>query len=175
MNQNRDIPREKILKGFNLCKKNIHIFLDTAEILINSEYLNHGAINIEFAIEEFGKLLMLKDEYVKGSDPIRISNQLFLSHKNKSERAWKQGDIDTLDIGYKMISEGGFGRSDDGKQGFSRAFSQVINISHFIRLECAFVDFDENEKEWFLGHSQLSKERMVNLINHIKEKIKIKI
>lgn len=66
--------------------------------------------------------------------------------------------------------KGGFERSDNGKQGFSRAFSQVINITHFIRMECAFVDFDETEKDWFLGHGQLVKERMLSLLEHVREK-----
>ena len=166
-----DIPREKMFKGVSLCKENIQIFLDTAETLINSENLDQGAINIEFAIEEFGKVLKLKDEFVKGSNPIQVPCEVFRSHKGKSERAWKKGDIDTLDVSYRMISEGGFGINDDGKQGFSRAFSQVVNISHHIRLCCAFVDFDKNENEWFLGYPQLSKNRMKDLIKHIRQKI----
>ncbi len=157
-------------KGINLCKENICVFLETADILVNTGNLNHAAINIEFAIEEFGKSLMLKDEFAKGSDPVQVSDNVFSNHVGKSERAWKNGDADALDSSYRMISEGGFERSDNGKQGFSRGFSQAINISHFIRMECAFVDFDKNEREWFVGHPQLSKKRIQNLIEHIRQK-----
>lgn len=170
MGQSLEIPRKKMQNGINLCKENIRIFLETAEKLVESGNLNHAAINIEFAIEEFGKILLLKDEFAKGSDPVQVPRNLVTTHIGKSERAWKTGDADTLDISYKMISEGGFERSDNGKQGYSRGYSQVINISHFIRLECAFVDFDENAKEWFLGHSQLANDRMQNLIEHIRQK-----
>ena len=170
MSEGRGIPREKMQQGIKLCKENIHVFLETAEKLVDSGNLNHAAINIEFAIEEFGKILMLKDEFAFGSNPVQLPSN-FRNHKGKSERAWKTSDSDALEISYKMISDGGFERSDNGKQGFSRAFQQVINISHFIRMECAFVDFDENEKEWFVGHSQISKNRLQNLIEHMREKV----
>lgn len=168
--QYREIPISKIQEGIDLCKGNIGSFLDTAENLIKHDNLNHAAINLEFGIEEFGKILMLKDEYVKGTDPVRVPDNVFRNHKNKSERAWKTNDAEALDANFKMISEGGFDRSEDGKQGFSRAFEQVILITHFIRMECAFVDFDENEKDWFLGHGQLVKDRMQALLEHIREK-----
>lgn len=166
-----DIPRGKMQDGVNLCKKNIGVFLVTAENLVDSHNLNHAAIIVEFAIEEFGKILMLKDEFVKGSNPVQVPHNVLTNHIGKSERAWKTGDGDALDIRFKMISDGGFERSDNGKKGYSRGYSQVINISHFIRLECAFVDFDENVKEWFVGHPQLSKNRLQNLIEHIKKKV----
>jgi AbiV family abortive infection protein len=170
MRHPREIPKSRVHDGVDLCKKNIFIFLETAETLIKSGNLNHAAINLGFGVEEYGKILMLKDEFAKSTDPMQVPETVFKNHKNKSERAWKTGDPDSLDINYKMISEGGFERSDDGKQGFSRAFSQAIFITHFIRMECAFVDFDETEKDWFLGHSQLVKERMQSLLDHLKAK-----
>jgi AbiV family abortive infection protein len=168
--KSREIPRAKMQDGINLCKENIFAFLETAEKLANFGNLNHAAINIEFAIEEFGKILMLKDEFAKGDDQVQVSNNVFKYHPTKSKRAWKEADADALDVSYRMISEGGFERSENGKQGFPRAFSQVIYISHYIRLECAFVDFDENEKDWFLGHPQLVKNRIQELIEHIRQK-----
>lgn len=166
----REIPKSKLQYGIDLCKKNIFIFIETAGTLIKSGNLNHSAINLEYGVEEYGKILMLKDEFAKPADPMQVPDTVFRSHKNKSERAWRIGDPDALDIKYKMISEGGFQRSDDGKQGFSRAFEQAIFINHFIRMECAFVDFDENEKDWFLGHSQLVRERIQLLLEHLTEK-----
>jgi hypothetical protein len=168
--QYREIPRAKIQQGIELCKKNIFAFLETTKCLISSNNLNHAAINLEFAIEEFGKILFLKDEYAKQVDPIQVPNIVFTSHKNKSKRAWRIDDVDALDSDYKMISEGGFERSDDGREGFSRFFEQVIYITHFIRLECAFVDFDVTEREWFLGHPQIVGERIQKLVEHLSEK-----
>ena len=168
--QYREIPRAKVQEGIDLCKKNIYVFLETAENLIKSDNLNHAAILLEFGIEEFGKILLLKDEYTKDTDPVQVPDIVFRNHKHKSERAWKIGDADALDANYKMLSDGGFERSDDEKQGFARAFEQAIYISHYIRMECAFVDFDENEKDWFLGHEHLVRERMQNLLEHIREK-----
>lgn len=151
-------------------QKSIFAFLSTAEILLKSDNLDHVAIIVEFAIEEFGKALMLKDEYEKRTDPVQVADSVFTSHHRKSERAWKSGAPSALDSKFRMISDGGFERSDDGKQGFSRAFEQVINISHYIRLECAFVDYDDTENDWFLGHVEIAKERLRGLLEHVREK-----
>jgi hypothetical protein len=132
--------------------------------------LNHAVIYAEFAIEEFGKILMLRDEYGKGSDPVQVPDKVFTSHRGKPERAWKRGDSCALDSKYKMISKGGFQRSPDRKCGFSRGFSQVIDISHYIRLECAFVDYSVEEKLWFVGHLKIVKDRLQELLNHIRIK-----
>lgn len=90
--EDREIPRTKIQEGVDLCKRNIFVFLDTAESLLESGNSNQAAINVEFAIEEFGKILMLRDEYGKGTDPVQVPDNVFTSHKQKSERAWKIGD-----------------------------------------------------------------------------------
>jgi AbiV family abortive infection protein len=166
----REIPRAKIQEGIDLCKMNIFVFLNTAKGLLKADNLNHAAINAEFAIEEFAKILMLKDEYEKGSDPVQVPNNIFTDHKKKSKRAWKSDDPYALNPKYKMVSNGGFERSDNGKQGFTRGFSQVINISHYIRCECAFVDYDENDDRWYVGHEEIVKERLQNLIEHVREK-----
>ncbi|MGA2682980.1 MAG: AbiV family abortive infection protein [Candidatus Bathyarchaeia archaeon] len=105
MPQSREIPKLKVQAGIDLCKKNVYVFLETAEILIKSGNLNHAAINLEFGIEEYGKILMLKDEFAKSADPMQVQERVFRSHKNKSERAWRIGDPDSLDVKYKMISE----------------------------------------------------------------------
>jgi AbiV family abortive infection protein len=131
--KDREIPRAKIQEGVNLCKKNIFSFLNTAESLLESDNLNHAAINVEFAIEEFGKILILKDEYGKGTDPVQVPDDVFTSPKHKPERAWKIGDPYALDSKYKMISNGGFERNDNGKQGFSRGFSQQHTRLHAVR------------------------------------------
>jgi hypothetical protein len=130
--------------------------------------LNHSAINVEFAIEEFAKILMLRDAYITDSDPVQVPNHVFSNHQKKSERAWKEDDPHALNSHYKMISGGGFERSDNGKVGFSRGFEQVIYISHYIRCECAFVDFDDGQ--WYVGHTNIEKVRLQSLIAHIKER-----
>lgn len=166
----KEIPRAKIDTGIDLCKKNIEVFLDTAQILLKNGNLNHAAINVEFAIEEYAKILMIKDAYKANSDPVKVDMNAFRHHLKKSERAWKANNSDALELQYKMISEGGFERSDNGKIGFSRGYAQAIYISHYIRCECAFVDFDDGQ--WHVGHSKITKERLQNLIDHVNEKTK---
>lgn len=169
----RLIQRNKIQQGIDLCKENIFAFLETAQSLLDTNNLNHATISAEFAIEEFGKILMIRDACKSGSDPVQVPNQVFTSHEDKSDRAWRKNDLYALDPRYKMISKGGFERSDNGKQGFSRSFTQAINITHDIRKECAFVDYCEDEGLWYLGHPEIDEVKLQNLIDHVKEKTSI--
>ena len=80
-----EIPRNKFQNGIESVKNNISNFLDSAEILIRQDKLDHANILTEFSIEELGKILMLKDEYEKQkSDPVKIPRHILKSHKGKS-------------------------------------------------------------------------------------------
>ncbi|MEJ2271447.1 MAG: AbiV family abortive infection protein [Candidatus Bathyarchaeota archaeon] len=159
-----EIPKSEFEDGIKKIKKNILNFLDSAEILLNSNKKDHASILTEFAIEELGKILMLKDEYDNLSNSIKIPKSVFRTHKGKSERAWQ-----FLNQSYRMISNGGFERSDDGSIGFERGFEQVTFASHNTRLECAFVDF-ENSKRWYVGRN-IDSTKLKEQIKHIQEKI----
>ena len=155
-----EIPQAKFVEGVDKIKGNIVSFLESAEILLKHNKLDHSAILAEFAIEELGKILMLQDEYHNTlSDPVKVPKPILRSHRGKSDRAWQY-----LNRDFKMSSMGGFERSDDGTIGFE----QVTFSSHNTRLECAFVDF-ANSNRWYVGRNidplQLQKQ-----IDHIREK-----
>jgi AbiV family abortive infection protein len=159
----REIPRAKFDEGINKIKMNVMNYLDSAEGLLMTNK-DHTAIFTEIAIEELGKILMLKDEYENNySDIIEVPESIFRTHRGKSDRAWK-----FLNQDYKMISRGGFERSDDGKMGFERGFKQVTFASHNTRLECAFVDF-ESSNEWYVGRN-IDPVKLKEQIDHIREK-----
>ena len=159
-----EIPKAKFAEGINKIKMNITSFLDSAEDVLKSNKADHAAIFTEFAIEELGKMLMLKDEYENSSsDTINVPKSIFRTHKGKSDRAWQ-----FLDQDFKMISKGGFERSDDGNIGFERGFEQVTFASHHTRLECAFVDF-ESSNRWYVGRN-IDPAKLKEQIDHIREK-----
>lgn len=175
---NKKIPRAKIQDGIDLCKKNIFDFLTGAESLLSANNLNYATVSVEFAIEEFAKILVLIDEQRKGFDPVEVPIWVFADHVRKSQRAWDISDPNALDSSYKMISNCGFERiykkyCRDKTTGFSLGYELSIDMTHDVRLECIFVTFDEQSNQWFLGHENISKERIQKLIEHVRHKTAI--
>lgn len=161
----KEIPRAKMQEGIALCKKNIRDFLNSADVLVKDGKLDHATICAEFAVEELGKILMLRDEYRKNLiDAFEVPMTVFTNHKGKVDRAWQY-----LDPKYRMISKGGFERREDGKLGFDRGFEQVTYASHKTRLECAFVDFYESSNQWYVGRN-IDPTKLHEQIEHVREK-----
>ena len=77
----REIPRAKFDEGINKIKMNVKSYLDSAEELLTTNK-DHAVILTEFAIEELGKILMLKDEYEADySDIIIVPESIFKTHR----------------------------------------------------------------------------------------------
>jgi AbiV family abortive infection protein len=158
---NREIPKAKIQEGIDLCKSNVVDFLKDAKLIIAEKRLNHAYVMVEFAIEEFGKAILLKEALEQNkSDPIIVKESVFKSHKQKDEKAWN-----VLDSKYKTIyDEGDF--DDDGFD--YKDFVTDTKAGHETRLHCAFVDFCYGN--WYLGRN--IKENLLNdLIKHIEDKL----
>jgi AbiV family abortive infection protein len=155
----RVIPKAKIQLGIERCKTNINDFLKDALLILDDKRLNHAYVLVEFAIEELGKALFLKDALASGSDPVLVDDRVFRSHWSKDEKAWT-----FLDQRYKTIFEGDF----DSQDFDYRDFVTETTASHETRLHCAFVDYYEDE--WFLGRD-INEELLLALINHIEAKV----
>jgi AbiV family abortive infection protein len=112
-NQNENSQSQNT-KGIDLCKKNVNDFLDTAEILNKANRTLHAFIAAEFALEEFGKIQILKEVFEKNnSDPVEVNGHYFRSHPDKEEKAWEE-----LDPEYKIIKSGGFEEDFEGEHGY---------------------------------------------------------
>lgn len=160
--KHRKIPRSKFQEGIELCKKNILNFLQSARGIINEGRLNHAYVNVQFAVEELGKIIMLKEALRKSThDPILVNEEVFTNHKGKSEKAWT-----FLDPKFKTIYKGGFSEENFAFIGFETN----TKARHETRLNCAFVDFDESSCNWHVGRD-IDESLLINMINHIESKI----
>jgi AbiV family abortive infection protein len=152
------IPKAKIQTGIDLCKSNIRDYLKDARLIISEGRLNHAYIFVQLAIEEFGKIVMLKEALESATtDPISVNHKVFDSHKHKTEKAFT-----LLDSRLREIHRGSFG------EGFGKGFDISTEVEHETRLDCAFVAFDENY--WFLGRT-VDREKPELLIQNIEDNI----
>jgi len=163
----RKIPRKLVQSGIELCKKNVADYLDDARTIISKGRLCHAYLSVQFAIEELGKAVILKEEYEKSdNDPLPVDASVFgedggRGHKNKASKAWKM-----LNPSLKILHKGGFG------EGFSEyGFDVDTEASHHSRLKCAYVDFVEEERLWWVGET-LDESNVLALIDNIEEALK---
>jgi AbiV family abortive infection protein len=155
--KNRLIPRKLMQNGIDLCKQNIYDFLNDARSIVAQGRLNHAYILVEFAIEEFGKIVMLKEALKSGiGDLVAVNEDVFTKHNQKSEKAWT-----VLDSKYRTIFDEGCWEEGVWERG---VFQQNTEASHKTRCECAFVDFTGSQ--WILGQD-IKKDLLQDLIAHI--------
>ena len=157
------IPRAKIQEGIDLLKININDFLDTAEILNKENKTLHAFIAAEFALEEFGKIQILKEAFDKNNnDPVEVKGRYYKSHPDKEEKAWE-----ILDPEYKIIKSGGVEEGFEGKHGIG--FEKETKTGHPTRKDVAFVDYDEDLGAWHVGR-EINPVLLQNLIKYLRKK-----
>ena len=149
-------------KGIDLCRQNALDFLKDARVLINENRLSHAYISVQFAIEELGKILVFRDRLKSdNSDPLVIKKKdAFGPHSPKTERAWK-----FLDPKFRIIFDEGVFQTGLFVKGMAK---EDTYAEYQTRLDCAFVDY--YALRWQLGRD-IKKDLLVNLINHIEEKL----
>jgi AbiV family abortive infection protein len=155
----RKVPRTRIQEGIDLCKKNIVDYLQDARIIANEERFYHAVISAEFAVEELGKILLLKHSLKKGSEPVEIDGEEFCNHYKKAERSWNK----VLDRKYRVL----FSLWEDGM--WEDGMWEKTELTEATRLECAFVDFIDNQ--WVL-EKPIDAKLFLDFISHFEEKLK---
>lgn len=158
----RKIPRSRMQEGIDLCKKNILDYLQDARAIAKEKRLHHATISAEFAIEELGKILLLKQSLENNSDPVEIDGEKFCSHRYKANEAWDK----ILDPQYRLLFEE---RWDDEMWNTGR-WNGKREIDDTTRLECSFVDFIDNH--WVIG-KRINEELFQDFIFHFEEKLSI--
>ena len=153
------IPRELMQNGIDLCKQNVSDFLKDAKLIVSEGRLDHAYVIVEFAIEEFGKIVMLNEALsLNTNDPILVNESVFKSHNEKSTKAWV-----ILNPKYRIIFDEG---AYDENVYDPRFYQTNTTASHNTRLEFAFVGFDGNR--WVLGR-EIKKSLLENLITHVDD------
>jgi AbiV family abortive infection protein len=141
----RKVPTSIIKDGITLCKRNITDYLKDARIIIKQGRAYHAVISVEFALEEFGKILLIKESAqnpVNGVVDINGTKRgkvfEFCDHNRKVNRALAVIDPEGKYRTIFRIWKGGI---------WKKGVWDEPEIDHITRLQCAFVDF---RNEWEL-------------------------
>ena len=135
------ISLEKIRQGVTLSKQKCIEHLSSAELLASNGLANNAVVNLEFAIEEFGRAIAL-NENLKNSET-NVDDNLQKDHLCKYNKAWT-----VLPVELKTIYEGTFDPVvfdpaifDTGKE----------TVSPKTRLDATFVNYNQETEEWETG------------------------
>jgi AbiV family abortive infection protein len=130
------IPRRQVGAGVGACLTLAETLLREARALIQaSGYLEQAAIVFSFAVEEFGKAVLLRDAYTTGVDPVTING--FYEHSPKLDSARKYIPEK------KLLSSPAF--QIDAFQGFQEG--EVVDLR--TRLSSLYVDWESGD--WHHG------------------------
>ena len=156
------IRKSEFPEGLRLCRENALSFLESAKILINANKTNHAVILFQFAKEEVGKLAMLMNLSNELSEIIVVPGKVFSTHEGKSEKAESLFGEDS------WVVKGGFekGFYYCGPEG---GFDLGMESDHNVRLKCAFVDYDDQQKGWIKPGIETHKEVFLSTIEKVRE------
>ena len=159
----RDVPISKINEGVAFCKRNIVDYIKDARLIIKDGRPYHAVINVEFALEEFGKaLLIIKAKQNSPTNKVDINGKKkgnfveFCDHNRKVDRALAL--IDPTDD-YRTI----FRMAEKGC--FEKGILDEPEINHETRLECSFVEYKNNK--WNLRTS-IDEQLLNTFIDHLE-------
>jgi AbiV family abortive infection protein len=147
-------------EGIDKCKENIADYLHETKLIVKEGKLYHAVISAEFALEEFGKLLLLKD--IMRDDPspnVTIDGKQFCDHDGKARRALSEFDPTNK---YRILFQ-----IWDGV--WKAGIWEDTEIGNLTRLKCAFVDFLNNR--WTLG-TEIDPTLFQEFITKFEEAIK---
>jgi AbiV family abortive infection protein len=149
-------------EGIDKCKENIADYLKDAVIIADTGRLYHAIISLEFALEEFGKILLLKETMNNDkSDTVPINGNEFCNHNRKAERALKIIDPrHKFRVLFETFWERGFWEAG--------MWGETV-MGDKTRLDCAFVDFIDNN--WMLGR-KINPNYIQDLVTVIEQETK---
>ena len=171
MNKVKKIPKTKLEEGIAISLEKAAKHLDAAEVLINNNLLDNAVASIEFAIEEFGRAIYLRERLQIGSETIEKAVET--DHWLKYNKAFS-----VLPTGIKTIWEDTiFGAFPKGFWGnfFPKGFwgEGIVKetISPLTRLNAIFTYFDEKTQTWHNGINADGK-KLVAIVNALRERIR---
>jgi len=154
------ISSEKIAEGIKVSLDKTEEYLTGALVLIENKNIDNAVALVEFAIEEFGRAVALREKLQERTED--VETDLFTNHAYKYDKAWS-----VLPIEMKTIYEGSFSPLD-----FHPAESDAGReaISPRTRLDATFVNYDKVTQEWKKG-IQADPEKLASIISKIREEI----
>lgn len=162
----RKVPRSLMQKGIEKCKENIADYLLDARLIAKTGRLSHAVISLEFALEEFGKILLLEETLKNNKgDFLEINGYEFCDHIKKVERALKVLDPTRK---FRVLFPGWFPRNYFPSGSFPSGYWGETIIGDKVRLSCAFVDFINGD--WVLGKI-INSDYFEELVTLIEQKL----
>jgi AbiV family abortive infection protein len=152
----------QLMQGINYCFEKASSLLDTVKSLLSSQdkfwETSHALGIYTFAIEEFGKALLLKDYYQPGNRKIQIPSWIFTDHDKKTKRAFRElSDISKRIMVGILVDKPSPSKKTlkfrDGGwisvSGMTTGLHMTDNQVDFeVRMKCFYVDWNKDRTEW---------------------------
>lgn len=152
------ITSEKVVEGIGKILTNAYRYVKDSKLLLKDGSIEHAVVCAVFAAEELAKASMLSRQLEEHEGEPFIEVAGFLDHPYKLREAKRLlGDaliIETSRIGLIRIP--------------FRVGAPDVEVSHPIRLLCAFVDFEDGE--WKFG-TDYNPYMLLDLLKGIEEKL----
>ena len=162
----RSIPKSTFPVGLQLCKENISDFLNDARNILTNGKPYHAYISFEFALEEFGKIIMLKEALSEPNNTTinaQVDEIVFTSHRDKCNKA-----IAVLGKEFESLYNGIWAKGVWAPNIWGEA---EVAIGHNTRLKCAFVDFINND--WCIGDKAITHHNLMALVDKLDTQAKL--
>jgi AbiV family abortive infection protein len=161
------VLRADLQEGIEMCKENALEFIEDARIIAGTGKFHHAVISLEYALEEFGKALLLKEARDDNGKDKEVIINFYYNHNKKVERA-----LDSIDnkenyrLMFKEITayhksngkskgagNAGVWKGDHYEPIRSKLFFQVNSsreepMCDKTRQNCCFVGYEESD--WIL-------------------------
>lgn len=158
------IPRDALRAGTERCLHNALRYLRGARPLVDDLILlPQASILFSFAVEEFGKAILLRRTYERGEMVSKIVG--FYNHKTKLAAAFTEIPSDFL-----MLHAGAF--QTDAFQPGAFDVDRVANFE--ARMQSMYVDWDERSGTW-IGPTDVDQSRLSVSIEGVERFVRNKL
>jgi len=167
---NFEMSKSSLKMGNYICINNCERLLDTTLLILNNSVnLNHALGLYTFAVEEFGKAILLKDCLKDTEDKQYVPKIIFGgpgTHKQKFNRALKNlpDECKKIMVGIKLAFPSGKDfELELGLQGeklhipknISGTFLTDVLTKMDVRMRCFYVDWDMTSNDWIKWRTNL--------------------
>ena len=165
MGKVKKIPQEKIGEGIGISLKKSLKHLEGAEALVSLNLLNDAVDLVEYAIEEFGRAVYLKERLENGLEDVEKS--LETSHWLKYDKAFSVLPTELKTIWESTIPP------QFPPQYFPKGYFPITKetISPLTRLNAIFPYFDEKTQSWHDG-IVVDGSKLLEIIKALRENIR---
>jgi len=169
MNREKRISKEKLKEGITVSLKKCTKHIDGAETLINNDFLDDAIALIEFAIEDFGRAVYLRERLQ--TDLETIEKSLETDHWLKYNKAFSVLPLELKTIWENTISN--FPKGHFPTNYFPKGHFPIMKgtISPSTRLEAIFPYYDDKTQTWRSGINA-DREMLKTIVEKLRENVK---